>query len=328
MGKTNSADQALIQYESGQALIPNQAMTDSGDHQTFSVTSKPWSGVAGKEALVIPDGLATGGVITPDGGVSDSVAIAALNCYLGGVFVPVSATTVSVTRGLATDTSCTTSITVTSAGEVAAVAGTDGPTQSEARGAAGGPPLIPTGSIEIGQVRLGSTTPAPVASDEIYQVIGTHQERYDFPIWDESPGTGEITFAAALPTSHTGAAAKGVSAQVYTPIFATIDPATDFTPPETSHSQSSNQVYGGTVGSSTSSLSQGSFTAFLKDGVTDAIARAKDQTLWFKFFPNRLKAPYMLVQGMLGIARKFPAGGSIEAACTISATSPAIDFEA
>lgn len=328
MGKSNSADQALVQYESGQTFVPTQEMTDSGDHKTFSITSSPWSGVAGKEPVIRPDGLATGGSISPNTGTADSVTVAALTCFLAGVNTPVAGGNVAATRAITTDTHCITSITVTSAGALAAVAGLDSTAFSEVRGAAGGPPYIPAGSIEIGQVRLSAITPADVAAAEIFQVVGTHQERYDFPIWDENSGLGTITFAAPLPAIHTGDVVKAISAEVYTPIFATIDPATDFVPPETSHSQSSTPVYGGTIGSSSSSLNQGSFTTYLKDGVTDPVVKVKNETLWFRMYPHRLKAPYLLCQGKLGIARTFPAGNAMQAACTISANAPAIEVEA
>jgi len=45
--------------------------------------------------------------------------------------------------------------------------------------------------------------------------------------------------------------------------------------------------------------------------------------LWFKFFPDRYASPYILCQGKLGISRTFPAGDSLQAACTISASEAA-----
>ena len=182
MGKSNAADQALVQYESGQTLAPMQAMTDSGDHATFSITAKPWSGVAGKEPEILPDGLATGGAISPNTGSNDSIICAPLTCYLAGVLTAVATGNVTVSRA-ATETHLITSITVNDAGALTAVAGAEGTAFSETRGAAGGPPLIPSGSIELGQVRLSSATAAEVAATEIFQVVGSHQERYDFPIF-------------------------------------------------------------------------------------------------------------------------------------------------
>ena len=101
--------------------------------------------------------------------------------------------------------------------------------------------------------------------------------------------------------------------------------ASDFTPPETTHSVNSTPIYGTTLGSSSSTLGQGAFTAYLKDGVTDALVALKNQILWFKFFPDRYASPYILTQGKLGISRTFPAGDAIQAACTISASEAAAE---
>jgi hypothetical protein len=103
--------------------------------------------------------------------------------------------------------------------------------------------------------------------------------------------------------------------------------SSDFVPAETSHSVSSTQVYGSTVGSSSSSLGQGSFNARLSDGVSDALVKEKNNFLWFRFYPDRYKTNYMLTQGKLGISRTFPAGDSIQAACTISAEKESSDVE-
>ncbi|GAF96884.1 unnamed protein product, partial [marine sediment metagenome] len=99
----------------------------------------------------------------------------------------------------------------------------------------------------------------------------------------------------------------------------------DFVPAETTHSVSSTEIYSGTVGATSKSLGQGSFTAHLADGISDNLLALKDEVLWFKFKQDRLKNPYVLTQGTLGIARTFPAGASIVAACTISAEEAAVD---
>jgi len=329
MSKTNSAENAKLQYEAGQEISAMAAMTDSGDHKIFSTTAAPWSGKSGYEPKIYPDGLATGGAITP-GTANDKVAVASLTCYLAGVLTTVAAdAAVSITRPAASPAGLKkiNSITINSAGAIEEVAGTDNASFSATRGAAGGPPLIPVGSIEIGQVKLTSSTAALVTTAEITQVPGTSQERYDYPVWTENAFTGTITFAAALPAIHVGSPAtyKGVYAEVYEPIFADLDPVENFVAPETSNSVSSKQVYGGTIGSTSSSLGQGSFTVFLKDGITDAIVGLKNQVLFFKYFPDRTKTPYHLCQGKLGIARTWPASDNIQAACTISASEAGTD---
>lgn len=319
---------AGIFYESAQSQQSYAAMTDSGDHKTFTLSAKPWSSVGSYAYTITPYGLATGGEITVGSG-DDNVQTAALTCYMPGAtgasattgLLSVAAdTSVAVTRGASSDTHCITSVTVDTNGAIVAVAGTDGTAFSETRGAAGGPPLIPVGSIEIGQVRTTSVTAGVITADEIYQVVGTHQERYDYPVWSENPLTGKITFAAALPLIHTGSVTKSVRARVATPIFAEIPRAKDWVPAETTNSVGSEQYYDGAVGSVSSSLGQASFTASLNDGITDAILAKKGQTLIFKFLPDKNKAPYQLTQGVVGIGRTFGVGANPTVTVTISAS--------
>jgi len=330
MAKTNSAANAKLQYEAGQELNAMAAMTDSGDHTMFSTPDAPlWSQKSGYEPVIRPDGLETGGAVTP-GSASDKVAVAALTCYLAGVKKTVSADgAVSITRptgGSPLNTHNISSVTINSAGAIAVVKGTDGTSHSATRGEAGGPPLIPVGSIEIAQVKLSSASAAAITAAEIFQIVGSSCERWDYPIWEEDSFSGEITFVSALPTIHEGSTVKGVYAEVYEPIFTDIEPASDFKPPENTHSTTSTQVYGGTVGASSSTLGQGSFKVFLKDGVSDPFVGMRNEILFFKFFPDRNKTPYILAQGKLGIARTFPAGDNIQADCTISATQEAVDI--
>src|SRR5512143_2984440 len=161
-----SAANAKLQYEAGQALVAMAAMTDSGDQQTFTLANASvWSSKSGYDPQIFPNGLATGGAVVPAvSGTNDKIDVAALTCYLAGVLTSVAAAAdTSITRP-ATAVSKIDSITVTSAGAIAVVAGTDGSTTafSETRAAAGGPPLIPVGSIEIAQVRLISNTAAAI----------------------------------------------------------------------------------------------------------------------------------------------------------------------
>ncbi|MBK8184903.1 MAG: hypothetical protein IPK63_19260 [Candidatus Competibacteraceae bacterium] len=97
----------------------------------------------------------------------------------------------TITRGVTTDTHMINSVTVNSSGAVAIVTGTDNTAFSDTRGAAGGPPSIPLGSVEVAQIRTTSVTAAVVLSTEIYAAPGTHQERYDNPVWQTNPLTGK-----------------------------------------------------------------------------------------------------------------------------------------
>jgi hypothetical protein len=181
--------QPIVRYESGQTSYPFEEMTDSGDKTKFSASFAPVSRVSGFAPTLAPYGLKTGGVVTP-GSSNDEVDVAALTVVAPGMtgadadgVVAVSAASgISVSRGLTTDTHRITSITVNSSGAVVAVAGVDNTAFSEVRGADGGPPYIPVGSVEIAQVRLTSITAAIVTSGEIYQVPGLHLERSDYPL--------------------------------------------------------------------------------------------------------------------------------------------------
>jgi len=319
-----TAENAKLQYEAGQTSTAMSALTNSGDETTYTSAATLWSKRSGYTPVVRPNGLLTGGAITPNAS-NDTVNVAALTLNLNGVVTSVSAGTASVTRGVSTDTHNITSITINSSGAIAAVSGTDGTAFSETRGAAGGPPLIAVDSVEIGQVRTTTTSAAAVAASEIFQVVGTHTERADYPLYNVNYGEGTVTFLAALPEIHTGPATKAVYASYSAPIFSDVQLASDFVPPETSNSVTSTQIYGTTLGATSSTLNQGSFTAYLEDGVSDGLVLLKNQDLWFKFYPDRYKSPYLLTQGKLGIARTFPAGDNIQAACTISATATATE---
>jgi len=324
MFEVNQADKAKLQIEAGQELSAMAAMTDSGDHKTFSAAVSPWSNRSGYEPKIRPDGLISGGLMTP-GSANDKISLAAVLCYLAGVETTVNANAaVAIARPASSPSGLKkiSSVTISSAGAIAVVAGTDGASFVTTRGVAGGPPLIPSGSIEIGQVKLSSSTAALVTAAEISQIPGTSQEKYDYPVWSKDHFEGTITFASALPAIHEGSPAtyKGVYAEVYEPVFADLEPSSDFVAPEKSYSVGSTQVYGGVIGSSSESLGQGSFKTFLKDGITDTVVTLKGETLMFKHYPDRNKTPYLLCQGKLGIARTWPAIDNISASCTISSS--------
>ncbi len=327
----------IIRYEAGQTAYPFEALTDAGDHAVFAASFSPISHAAGAEPVVAPYGLLTGGAITPSA-TNNVVNVAALTASMAGVsgadadgVLAVAGTTVTITRP-ATAVSKVNSITIDSTGALAAVAGTDGTTTAfvETRGAAGGPPLIPVGSVEIGQVRVTSNTAAPVTAGQIYAVDGLHTERAGYPVFSLNYATGEVEFAEALPLIHTGNLPKKVYLRGATPLFAPIPQTSDWVPAESTYSITSTDTYDGPVGSASSSLGQASFTAILKDGITDAFLAKRGQSIWAEFRPDRDKTvPRQLTQGVLGISRTFPAGGgSFSAACTITPASETLDVKA
>ncbi len=334
-----SASNAAIQYEAAQRLAAYAAMVDAGDHLEYGLAaSSQWSRRSGYAPSIRPNGIITGGIGSIAASGSDNVVDStALTCYLIGVSTSVGAgTDLSITRGVTTDTHRINSITVNSGGALAVVSGVDHTAFSEIRGADGGPPWIPTGSVEVFQVRTTSVAAAAVTSSEIYQIPGTHREPWNYPLWDEFPigdsthAAAYINFNGALGVIHSDDAGstsstKKVYGQVYTPDFATLPIATDFVPPEESFSVSSTQVYRKTIAAASSSLGQGSFTAYLNDGVTDALVGFAGENLIFKFFPDEDASPFILCQGSLGTVRAFPAGDSISAACTISADQKGVN---
>ena len=318
-----TAENAKLMYEAGQNSYAMSELTNSGDETKFTSSATLWSGKSGFAPVIRPNGVLTGGAVTVHA-TNDTVTVAALTLNLAGIVTSVNAGTALITRPAGAFAKVC-SVTINSSGAIAVVAGADSGSAafSETRAANGGPPLIPVGSVEIAQVRVKTQAAGAVAASEIFQVVGTHLERADFPLWDVDYGAGSVTFLDALPEIHTGPVCKKVYASYASPIFADVALASDFVPPETAHSVSSTQVYGTTLGATSSTLGQGSFTAYLNTGVSDALVVLKNATLWFKFFPDRYASPYILCQGKLGISRTFPAGDSLQAACTISASEAA-----
>ena len=317
-----TAENAKIQYEGGRNSYAMAELTDSGDRTAFSGAAALWSRSSGYAPVIRPNGLLTGGAVTPNA-TNNVVNVAAISANLAGVVISVGAGTLTASRGVSSDTHRITSLTINSSGALAAVAGVDGAAFSETRGADGGPPFIPVGSIEIAQVRLTSITDAPVTAAEIFNTPNVHQELAAYPSYTVDYRHGSVSFIGALPAVHTGGVGKKVYASYAVPIFADVPYGAAFVPPETSNSTTSVQVYGSTIGSSSSTLNQGSFTAYLEDGITDPLVSVKGQILWFKHYPDRTKSPHILCQGKLGIARQYPADGNIQATCTISAESAA-----
>ena len=160
-----TAENSVLYYEDGQTYVPMTELTDSGDHKSFDSTAECWSDEAGFSPVIKPDGVLTGLVVTPAiSGTNDKVDISAGTLNLAGVVATLTATAdKACLRGSGADICRINSITITSAGAVAVVSGIAHTAFSEVRGADGGPPFIPAGSVEIAQVRFSSITAAPVA---------------------------------------------------------------------------------------------------------------------------------------------------------------------
>ena len=312
------------------------AMTDSGDHLTFSTTKKPWSR-ADSEPVFGGYGVVTGGAVTPAiSGTNNLVDAAAVEVFAPamtgantttGKITVAADTDLTCTRGATTNTHIINSITVDSSGAYAVVAGTATTAFSETRGASGGPPFIPVGSVEVAQVRLTSVTSAPITADEIFAAPGVHQERYDNPDFTPDYLRGTLTFTSALPLIHTGSVAKKVYVRGATPIFSDLNDVKDWVPSESNDSVTSDTNYDRTIAASISStLNAATFSLAMKDGVTDFILSLVGKLVTLKFYPNINGTAYQLTQGYLSKTRAFPVKGNPTASFTVAAEQASVDF--
>lgn len=198
--------------------------------------------------------------------------------------------------------------------------------------------MIPVESVELGQVKVTSSTAAAITAAEIFQE-SQYTEHYDSPVWDENnigDGVGAdaaaqknayIKFQSALPTIHTGSVPKAVYVKYYEPQFSELARVLDFVPAEYSHTVSSQEYYRGAIASVAESVGQGSFTALLNDGLTDALILQKNQVITVRQYPDENKNPYSLTQGRIGLGRTFPFANQIQAEVTISAEKVTAEFQ-
>jgi hypothetical protein len=323
-----SNESAKIEYESGVVPYLMGAITDSGDRTLFTTSADLFSETQGNSPDVRPDGVLTGGDVTiAVSGANNAVDVGALTCYLAGALVVVTAELDEAITRPATNVAKVNSITVNSSGAVAVIAGTDSLSAAftETRGAAGGPPFIPVGSIELAQVRVVTSANAALTPAQIFKVVGTHREMATFPAFTVDNFTGSVTFEAPIAASHTGNLAKGVFASYAEPIFTEQKFGNDWVPAETAHSVSSTNTYSGPRGSTSSTLNQASFTAILNDGITDGILSMKNQNIMVRFYQNKFRTPFMLTQGLLGISRTFNVDNDPAVTCTISSNAPSVE---
>lgn len=319
---------AMIEFESGATPVAMSALTNSGDNKTFTSSADLFSELDGYAPDVRPNGVVTGGDVTvAASAANNAVDVELASVYLAGELVTVTADLdVTITRPT-TNVAKVNSITVNSSGVVAVVAGTDGSTTafSETRGAAGGPPYIPVGSIELAQVRVTTSAAATITEGQIFKKPNVHRERAFYPAMKTDNVTGRVIFSSALVASHTGDVTKAVYASYAEPIFSEQEFGNDFVPAETSHSVTSTNTYSGPVGSSSATLNQASFTAILNDGITDEILSVKNQKAWVRFYQNKMKTAHILTQGLIGISRTFNVDNRPQVSVTVSAELPSVE---
>lgn len=332
---------ALDQFESGRTLTDFTAMTDSGDNTVHTLSGVTiFSGRSGYEPDIRPNGIVTGANLLSTHATEETVTVAGFTAYSQGVLKTVTATTAVVVRPTGAYAKID-SITMTSAGAIAVVEGTEAADAVfiATRGGDGGPPLIPVDSVEIGQVRMNTSASAVITESMIYQDIGTHQERFDYPVF-ETNNTGFgllatvpakknafVEMASALPDIHTGPIAKKIYAKVYSPTFVTLPRSKDFVPATESASVTSEEYYRVVVGSTSTSLSAGSLSLGMTDNVTDAIWSADGYVTTFKHFPDQNKTPYILTQGTVSITPANPKSAQNNATVTIAAERKSVRFD-
>lgn len=327
-----TSDNAKIEYEASQSLVAMVALTDSGDAQNFDSADELWSNKSGFAPVVRPDGVVTGFKITVDE-ANDKVNIAAGTLYQAGVLRSIGA---AADEDIARPTLANIiySITIDNAQAIDVVPGAEKAGSFDtARGEDGAPPFIPVGSVEIGLIYLNSSTPAVITASEIKQSAqaGT-QERFDYPSFNQErvrvtagiQGYAGVEFVSVLPLTHTAEIPKGVFAEYYIPEFAELPDSENFVPADTTHSVTSKQVYNNTLGSSSSTLTQSTFTFYPIDGITDAIFLQQDENLFFKFKQDRLNDPFILEQGKFGMATTFPAADLVQVSATVSTNVKAV----
>jgi len=315
----------LLQMEMGQTGDGSFAqLADSSDHKMFDSPAQEWSGADGFAPELKPDGVETGGLMSP-GAAADTVDIAALSAWVGGALRSVSAQAGLAVPRPTTDPFRIHSLTVDNTGTLAVVSGVEGASPSGVRGAAGGPPWIPVGEVEAGQVHQSSKDAAVILGTEIKQLHNVSLERSVFPGWhpETMMALGGVDFTQSLPLVHsdnagTDSETKGVWARFFEPDLSDLPNATDFVPVTEQFSTNSIQTYDGAISSLAVTLQAGTFTQYVEDAITDPVSQAVSDVRWFYFYPDVNKTAVRRVQGTVGVAPAYPADGRPSIAVTIA----------
>lgn len=325
-----------VAYDINQVPFVFAALTVDSTYKIYTAATKPWSRLAGYEPVIVVMGLATGGAVTPAASLANNqVDVAALTAYMPaasgasastGLVSVSAATNVSITRG-STNGYRINSITVNSSAAIAVVSGTESTAFTETRGAAGGPPLIPVGSVEIAQVRTTSTSAAAILASEIYQVPGVHQEYYGLPAINKIDYLrGTVTFTDAQALIHTGGVPRQVYVRGSSMQFAELSGCRDWTPADASNSTTSDQYYDGARGGFSSSLGAASFVMAGDDGHTEPLLARVGTIVTIRFKSDKNRAPLQYTQGMLGMQRSFPYGKDPQYTFTLTPQQASVDL--
>jgi len=308
---------------------------DSVDGSKFVASGvEYWSASNELEVTVMPNGVVTGGVVTP-GTAVDTVDVAANTVWLNGAEVAVALSAAELlTRGTVTGF-IVNAITVDNAGAVAVIAGTEFTAFSTVIDDPGGPPYIPVDSILLSLVYLTNTASAVVLSTEIKQNRGQQMEMSSYPTWNINYAQGAVKFTSSLPLIHTGDAPKKVYASYAAITFPTnfteLNYTDNFKVPEDVLSKSDLQFHNEqTLVDVTSALVGGVFDiTFNKDaGIASFMAAAKMDMRWLAAYPDKYKTPYFLCPpARVSFERDAltAANSNVKATVTMMSTEAAIE---
>lgn len=322
-----TSKKAKLMLEAGQQAVLNETLT-TNDNITYSATNLLFSRASGREIDVKVSGILTGAEITSTSTVNE-VSVAAFTANVLGQTISVNTSNKTITRAT-TDTHVINSIIYNATNsQVEVLAGIEGTSFVETRGAAGGPAYIPDdGSIEIGQVRVSSQTSAVISSNEIFQVDNIHKELAN-DVYSVDYFAGQLIFSSAIPAIHTGDVGKKiVLAQYYTPIFTELPNCAAHKACENTYSTTSTPVYNGSLGSTSESLNAGSFTYYGDDLINDLVVKASGDFRFVKFYPDRNRTPYILSQGIISVDRTWAEDGNNQVDCTVNPEQKSVGFEA
>ena len=281
----------------------------STDNKTFRIPNiELFSSFAGKNLQVWVNGIKNGGEARTKS-TADTVSITETTAVLNGENVVIESSDVTIVRA-STDTHIVNSIVIDSTKSLVAVQGLEGTSFTTIRGEAGGAPLIPTGAIEVCQVMTSTQASAILAVSEIEQLDGLSKETAD-DIYSTNALTGEIEFNDELQPIHVDNETKTVMAQGFEPSYVKLSEVKDFTIPEETVSNTTEEYYGLVKNNTSFGLGTGSFKTVLENGIDDPIMKITGENVHIKWKPSRYVEKYLIGQSIIGVTRNYPVSGDI-----------------
>lgn len=206
MSDRRTGQYAQVKSEVSFLTRTKHALTPEADNKTFDSGQELWK--RNPKPNILVSGIRGGCSVNPTANV-DEVQVGSGAMNFDGVQSNVSAdASVTVSRPVSGSNVIVNAIVIDSAGAITNLAGAEG-TDGGARGAVGGPPLIPVDRLLIAEVKLGDAASAVVATGEINTSV---MERADRPSYDIDYINGKIVFSRALETIHTGTVPRTVYA--------------------------------------------------------------------------------------------------------------------